>query len=673
MEQAQKNEILKQYELYRLKYKNDFDDRRKQLAFVPVAADIIKATLEDPQPSNEKYTGLIQILKYESSDENIKKYLAINIADKRKQQDLYERIKSSGHTGFTYAGMAAIKKPTLIQGALIRKFLLDSVQVRSIPEAIQLVEAFEKERIPEVTAGIYSPWLYYLNPRIFPIANQKHERFLKQYGQPVKSYCNAIKFFNEVATIINEQDLGIVDYFAYCFSGSLPQNNSTHSVQTKKPLNLILYGPPGTGKTYSTIELSCQILGFEYVDESEEDKRTQQRTSYTEYRERGHIQFITFHQNMAYEDFIEGIKPLRPAAGATHLQYDVVPGIFKKLCIDASMEFLSPEQREALKDRPFEEKVNAVEKIDWSLARDEEVQPYVLIIDEINRGNIAQIFGELITLIETDKRLGEKEALSITLPYSKSTFGVPPNLYIIGTMNTADRSVEALDTALRRRFEFEGIFPEPQLLEPKEMIYHLWVHELYQNMAWDGPVYRAAADNLYQLLGTEASIEDNIEEETSHYYREYLKTIDEKSFSGLNLATLLEVINKRLTLLLDRDHTIGHAWLMQVYSLDDLKHVFRTKIIPLLYEYFYNNTGKIGLVLGDAFMKVTPVNNKDFAAFSAADEFNFQTEAMQYELRPVEELTLEDFISIYNPDIRMKPRKPAIGPQLADISTVKAN
>ena len=157
----------------------------------------------------------------------------------------------------------------------------------------------------------------------------------------------------------------------------------------------------------------------------------------------------------------------------------------------------------------------------------------MLIIDEINRGNVSQIFGELITLIEEDKRTGEDEVLTATLPYSKKTFSVPPNLYIIGTMNTADRSVEALDTALRRRFSFEPMLPDTTKIK--------------------------------------------------------------ESPAGINLPEMLNVINARLEALLSKDHTIGHAWLMKIDTMEKLQSAFKNKILPLLQEFFYNDYAKIGL------------------------------------------------------------------------------
>ncbi len=184
--------------------------------------------------------------------------------------------------------------------------------------------------------------------------------------------------------------------------------------------------------------------------------------------------------------------------------------------------------------------------------------PYVLIIDEINRGNVSQIFGELITLIEPDKRLGGNEALEITLPYSKETFGVPANLYIIGTMNTADRSVEALDTALRRRFTFEEMPPRYDLSELSAVI------------------------------------------------------------AEFTLKEILKTINMRLEKLLDKDHMIGHSYFMFSEGTDTLLGLiesFYKNIIPLLQEYFFGDYGKIGLVLGPGFVRRISNDEKIFAGF----------------------------------------------------------
>ncbi|HIF9259715.1 TPA: McrB family protein [Photobacterium damselae] len=176
---------------------------------------------------------------------------------------------------------------------------------------------------------------------------------------------------------------------------------------------------------------------------------------------------------------------------------------------------------------------------------EKQIQPYVLVIDEINRGNISKIFGELITLIEPSKRKGGEEALEVTLPYSGDIFSVPDNLHIIGTMNTADRSLAMMDTALRRRFDFVEMMPKP---------------ELFKN----------------------------------------------RKIRNIDLTKLLTTLNNRIEVLYDREHTLGHAFLFPVYNEQDedkafqlLKSAFKNKIIPLLEEYFFDDWNKIRLVLGD--------------------------------------------------------------------------
>ena len=194
-------------------------------------------------------------------------------------------------------------------------------------------------------------------------------------------------------------------------------------------------------------------------------------------------------------------------------------------------------------------------------------EPVVLIIDEINRGNVSQIFGELITLIETDKRFGNSESLEVMLPYSKTKFFVPPNLYILGTMNTADRSVEALDTALRRRFTFEEMLPN------------------------------------YEIEGLQYSVFD------------------------FKASEILKVINRRIEKLLDKDHLIGHSYFMNTNSNELFIQSMYKNILPLLQEYFYGDFGKIGLVLGSGFVKkVTPDQKADlFAAFDYDDINDFES------------------------------------------------
>ena len=208
---------------------------------------------------------------------------------------------------------------------------------------------------------------------------------------------------------------------------------------------------------------------------------------------------------------------------------------------------------------------------------------YVLIIDEINRGNISKIFGELITLIEPPKRLGADDEIMVELPYSKEKFGVPSNLYIIGTMNTADRSIALMDTALRRRFEFVEMMPE--------------------------------YDNLNKI---------NIED--------------------INIGEMLKAINERIEYLYDRDHTIGHAYFINVSDLKTLANVFKNKILPLLQEYFYDDWEKIRLVLGDSqFIKEKKPANALFK--SGTDYIN---DKILYEIDKEAFYDKQNYLKIYN-------------------------
>ena len=469
------------------------------------------------------------------------------------------------------------------------------------------------------------------------------------------------------------------------------------------PENLILYGPPGTGKTYCTTSEAVRLCGEPVPEDREALVQTYQRLLAA-----GRIEFVTFHQSMSYEDFVEGRQPTTgsdadDAPSSAGFRLETVPGIFRRIARRAETsrgsslgdEAITVTDRQVFKmsigeaNNPedahlFEDAIAGgyallgFEDIDWSddkyadrkaiidackaegkleghtdvtaqsgavqmpfifrnwvqpgdivvvskgnsllraigeFTGDYEYHPrpeggyahrrpvhwhwvdrvgvsvseiytrrfmqksiyllfgselnvpalerylnsqrtdgpaepedFVLIIDEINRANISKVFGELITLLEPDKRLGQPDALKVRLPYSGDDFGVPSNLHILGTMNTADRSIALLDTALRRRFAFHEMMPNPSLL--------------------DG--------------AGEAC--------------------------GLDLPQVLATINERIEHLYDREHQIGHAYFMDCTSRADVDAVMRHRVIPLLAEYFFEDSAKIAAVLGDAASHEGPIS-----------------------------------------------------------------
>lgn len=404
------------------------------------------------------------------------------------------------------------------------------------------------------------------------------------------------------------------------------ESEQDESVSLNMPLNQILYGPPGTGKTYHTVKLSVDAADPGCIDingKSKHEIRQAYKKRYDELVQEKRIRFVTFHQSYGYEEFVEGLSAKTEGNQLTYFEKD---GVFKAICDDAESfrtpgnasiksEFAERWQTfsstlaeadsgvriETLSKKTFftvtditnntirfdKHKGDSVHTLSVktleSIYNKEKVikgglQPYylaliehlkliaiqpgrlnterqhfVLVIDEINRGNISKIFGELITLIEPSKRLGQPESLEVTLPYSGDSFGVPDNLYIIGTMNTADRSLALMDTALRRRFDFIEMMPDYEALKDSK-------------------------GNAYTV-------------------------------EGIDLVRLLNTLNERIAALYDREHMLGHAFLMPVVNaieagkpqqaLAELAKCFQTKIIPLLAEYFFEDWDKIRLVLAD--------------------------------------------------------------------------
>lgn len=486
-------------------------------------------------------------------------------------------------------------------------------------------------------------------------------------------------------------------------SSTKNQKESEKTMNDKKiniPLNQILYGPPGTGKTYNTINKALEILKeYGQIDKIPSDRKEQRKLFEQFFKtnddeQNKQIEFITFHQNYSYEEFIEGIKPVMDNnEDDKEIKYTIEDGVFKELCKRALKNYKISQDKQGyiqsfndliekfanfiqeqlednkevilknqvtIKEVKFDSKDNFRSFVlggsvnsqsltldiinrDWQdftlrkiksykdikpkyksqrdfhgnanyyfmlyeKMRDfeqnsgykfefkkEDLKPYILIIDEINRGNISKILGELITLIEESKRIGNEEELRVSLPYSQKEFdggkgfGVPNNLYIIGTMNTADRSIALLDTALRRRFSFEEMMPDAEKLST--------------------------------------------------------------NCAGVDLKELLTKLNQRIEFLLDREHTIGHAFFIGVNDLDGLKSVFQNKIIPLLQEYFYEDYSKIFAVLNDN--KMVETKTMEDLKINLSDEL-VDSEKKIYEITKPDTWDIKNFQKIYDDTIKLR-------------------
>lgn len=310
------------------------------------------------------------------------------------------------------------------------------------------------------------------------------------------------------------------------------ENTITKKEKDNNSKNIIFYGPPGTGKTYNVVNKALEIIDKEYYKEiiynNNKESRIKAVDEFNRLMESGQISFATFHQSYGYEEFVEGLK------SDGNGNFICEDGILKEIATRASHAGLKNRNTNKLELNKKKEAVLSnirnKESFDFN-GKDK----FILIIDEINRGNISKIFGELLTLLEEDKRLTKDNQITCKLTYTKEDFCLPPNLYIIGTMNTADRSIALLDIALRRRFEFIEMMPDSSMLDP---------------------------------------------------------------VGDIDTSSLLDLINRRIEYFYDRNHMIGHSYLNNIETIEELSKVIKNKIIPLLQEYFYDDFEKIGLILG---------------------------------------------------------------------------
>ena len=530
---------------------------------------------------------------------------------------------------------------------------------------IQLIESYENktlesefDNLVEVIQTILSDKAFtwrYITYILFVLDRDHHmliqstpvDRLLKLFNREAlvsghsityQSYQDILLFIDDVKQLLEEwHPKDMIDMHSFFWSVSENINsaqNEDEVIEIKEnnmSLNTILYGPPGTGKTYSTTRKALEIIEGKSYDDIEA------KQVFRRLQDAGQIQMITFHQSYGYEEFVEGLSA-ETVNGK--VAYNIKEGSFKKIAqeaknltteIETNMEFdelydnyldklsfvedaRSVKILKTVRDIEFELfrnntsiVVRANNNTSISISKNALLQTiasgkapyyvsyipvvledilngnyisveesskekkYVLIIDEINRGNISKIFGELITLIEPSKRIGASDETKIILPYSKKEFSIPSNLYIIGTMNTADRSIAVLDTALRRRFNFEEMMPNIDLI------------------------------------------------------KERVGNIDE-----VNVSKMLERINKRIEVLYDRDHTIGHAYFLDIKDFNDLQNAMKNRVIPLLQEYFYDDWQKINMVFNNnGFIEENAV---DSSLFDKIDDSDLDDEQKVYTL-----------------------------------------
>ena len=373
-----------------------------------------------------------------------------------------------------------------------------------------------KFKMAGLKKGMLSQFLHCIKPNIFPIVNSRGrdiydslEVKIDKNKKEISDYISDIKNINEFIkqNKFKFKNYRVIDRFNI---GGVMIDEIINIIKQKK--QIILQGAPGTGKTYSSSEIAVKL-----IDGNAPSDRAELMKRYKELVDKEQIFFMTFHQSMDYEEFVEGIKP--ETTSDNKIIYKLKDGIFKEACKSA------------------------------------ENNKVVLIIDEINRGNISKIFGELITLLEVDKRKGKENEIEVILPYSKEKFSVPDNLYIIGTMNTADRSIGYIDYALRRRFAFITI-------EAKESAIEKYYNDNKNSDCKDKAI------NLFNKV--KELIKGNINEE----------------FEA-------------------NDIMIGHSYFM-AQNFEELQNKLEYEIKPLLLEYF-----KDGILKSNKDLKYT-INNLNY-------------------------------------------------------------
>ena len=399
---------------------------------------------------------------------------------------------------FGTAKMTFSMKPIPEKEQIIKffKLIIDIKNADDNLENIINIMQSSQFKMAGLKKGMLSQFLHCIKPNIFPIVNSRGrdiydslEVKIDKNKKEISDYITDIKNINE---FIKQNKFKFKNYRVIDL---LDTDINVYVIKQKK--QIILQGAPGTGKTYSSSEIAVKL-----IDENAPSDRAELMKRYKELVDKEQIFFMTFHQSMDYEEFVEGIKP-KTING--NIAYELENGIFKEACISA------------------------------------ENNKVVLIIDEINRGNISKIFGELITLLEVDKRKGKENEIEVILPYSKEKFSVPDNLYIIGTMNTADRSIGYIDYALRRRFAFISIKADKLAIE-----------NYYDNKNSD---CKDKAINLFDEIKN--LIDKNINEE----------------FEA-------------------DDIMIGHSYFM-AQNFEELQNKLEYEIKPLLLEYFKDGILKL--------------------------------------------------------------------------------